>query len=226
MLRLTRRDVRHECEWVEESAFPFHLLRTRIRLPSSGVTCSVLILGVFHSLFSRDSGIFTLSFGGSQSFPPTQIYLPKAVSEHPGWKSLEARPKSKGQWMCHGLEEAAGWLWNTSWALEHFCPKLEDPSLATTTSSGLCVSWTIVKGWKMWLLIYTTQCRWKNVKQNGALKDHLNQIQFPKKESGSQRSEVTCLELYSESVTSFSSKPEGINQNSDFCDSLFLDNSP
>lgn len=27
-----------------------------------------------------------LSFGGSQSFPPTQIYLPKAFAEHSGWK--------------------------------------------------------------------------------------------------------------------------------------------
>lgn len=77
MLRLTSRDVRHECEWVKESAFPFHLLRTWIRLPSSGVTCSVALILVFHSSFSRDSGIFSFHLGALNHFPQLRYTSPK-----------------------------------------------------------------------------------------------------------------------------------------------------
>lgn len=141
MLRLTRRDVRHECEWVEESAFPFHLLRTWIRLPSSGVTCSVLILGVFHSLFSkRFWHFFPFHLGALNHFPQLRYTSPKLFQSIQAGSLWRQEQKVRGSGCAMVWKKLQGdcgiipGLWNI------FCPKLENPSSATTTSSGLCVS--------------------------------------------------------------------------------------
>lgn len=142
----------------------FKLLRCFICLfcffTTKWIDWNVLILHLkcFYSTYplsfipTKAPNIVSFNLLGSQaSFSPKEMYLSTVVSEHGGWKSVRARAKWSRWW-------ADGWLWDASWALEHLCQELEDPSSAPARRLGYYVFWTIALGCKMWLLIYPLPC--------------------------------------------------------------------
>lgn len=159
MFKLTRRDVSHECE--------------RVGIQLSHFTCSgygavchllvpfnfqvALILEMFHisynTLSFRVPKIVCFYLGGSQaSFSPTEMQLPKAVSEYTGWKSVGQEQKARGRgWAIvwkrpwNMYLEAACMLWGASWALKHLSQKLNpNEMLGGGRGDVRCVFWTAV----------------------------------------------------------------------------------
>lgn len=128
-----------------------------------GLKCFQFLIPII--LYTQESPQRCFILGAPKHHFPLERHLPKAVSQHPGWKSVGSRAKARGR----------GWAvvwkrpWNTLrlqagccrldafWALEHVS-KTGEPFSGPTTRLGCCVFWTVSTpnvGWRMWLLIHT-----------------------------------------------------------------------
>lgn len=101
--------------WMGKSlAFPFHLLRIwsrHLQVPFNFQVALLLDLKCFLFLihiipYPQESPQHCFMFGAPKHHFPREMYLPKAVSEHPGCKSVGTRAESKEQRMDCGLKEA------------------------------------------------------------------------------------------------------------------------